>query len=280
MNNQLVQHNLKIDIFHIGPQKTATTWVYRALSEHPEMLVSQVDSVHYFDMNYEDDSWLTKNYQDIVNAQNKLVFDPTYTYIRSIHAPQRIYDHNKDAKIMLTARNPVERAFSHYWHERKKDRFNFAFDEVFKNFDLYANWVEPGFYHKHYLKYREYFSEDQIRILFYDDLVNDPCHFFAEICEFCGIDSGFKPSILNRKVNVASVYKSRRSKMIETKVRSLPLGKTMLKLKSKLTRLPLKESLSNVDAEIKRRLYDLFIPDIVALEATTSRDLSHWKREI
>ena len=39
-----------VDIFHIGPQKTATTWVYRCMSEHPELAGPPRDTIHYFDM--------------------------------------------------------------------------------------------------------------------------------------------------------------------------------------------------------------------------------------
>lgn len=40
------------NVIHIGPQKSATTWLYECMKQHPEVRSATRDSVHFFDINY------------------------------------------------------------------------------------------------------------------------------------------------------------------------------------------------------------------------------------
>lgn len=269
--------NKKTNLFHIGPQKSGTTWLYQALKEHKDVSTSCKDTIHYFDMNY--NKGMQWYHQHLQNGEKKVTFDPTYTYIRDKESPKRIYDYNPDAKIMFTARNPLERAFSHYWHEKKKDRFNFTFDEVFKNYDLYTNWVEPGMYAMHYNRYQEYFPKEQIKILFFDDLNDNPKKFFQEVCEFCEIDSSFTPSVLEKKVNATGTFKSFREREREKKLINIPFINLAVRAKNKFFTKGYKETLKAIDSKVKIELIDVFYSDICELEQITGRDLSKWKNK-
>lgn len=65
----------KVNFFHIGPQKSGTTWKYRAIKDHPQVETSPKDSVHYFNMHYHKGvDW----YHDHFANRDKLViFDST-----------------------------------------------------------------------------------------------------------------------------------------------------------------------------------------------------------
>ena len=104
---------------------------------------------------------------------------------------------------MTCIRHPIERAFSHYWHEKKKLRFNFKFEEALENFDLYTNWIEPGFYTLHLKRFFKYFSKNHILIQFFDKLQDDPKIYLQELLHFIGINTNFQPSVLYEKVNAA-----------------------------------------------------------------------------
>jgi len=263
-----------VSIYHIGAQKCGTTWLYRSMVEHPEVCSPPVDSIHFFDLNYHKGfDWYHKQFKKIDKC---ISFDPTYTYLRNSSCAERIHDYNPRARIMFTARNPIERAFSHYWHEKKKDRFNFTFDEVFKNYDLFTNWIEPGFYSHHYKNYVKHFPKDQIKILFFDDLEENPLQFIQEVYNFCGIDEGFVPSGINRKVNVASSFQSRRSRSMEESLSKFPRISNLLAKVSRKSGSP-KEQLSDYSLELKQNLLSVFLEDIGELEKISQRDLSSWK---
>jgi len=191
------------DFVIVGPQKCATTWMYEGLAEHPEVYVPDTDSVHFFDMGYHRGTdWYREHFPE--NPDDYAVIgEETPSYIRSSAAPERIADLNPDAKIIFSLRNPVDRAFSHYWHEKAKGKISFEFEEVFENYDLYENWVRPGMYADHIDCFREEFGEDQIKLMFFDDLVEDDEAFIRELYEFVGADPSFTPSIIDEKVNDA-----------------------------------------------------------------------------
>jgi len=114
-----------------GCQKTASTWLYRCFREHPEIYVPENDATHYFTMNYfQGLDWYRKIYQN--NSGEKVIGDTTPSYIRDFYAPARIAKYNPQAKIIFTFRNPIDRAFSHYWHEKKKEKSPLNFRKYWK----------------------------------------------------------------------------------------------------------------------------------------------------
>lgn len=267
----------KVNLFHVGPQKSGTTWLYQALKEHYEVTTSETDAIHFFDMNFHRGiDWYHKFFND---ASKTCVFDPTYTYIRDRSAPKKIFDYNSKAKIMFTARNPLERAFSHFWHEKKKDRFNFSFSEVFNNYDLFANWIEPGFYAMHYNKYLEFFPKEQIKILFLEDLNEDPKTFFEAICEFCEIDSSFSPSILEKKINSAASFKPREKILRDQKLMDIPFINLFVRAKNKLVVDHYIETLEDISPDLKNEIIDVFYDDVCSFEKITGRDLRKWREK-
>lgn len=207
----------------------------------------------------------------------QVMFDPTYSYIRSLTAPQRIYDYNPNARIMLTVRNPIERAFSHYWHEKKKDRFNFDFKEVLVNYDLFNSWVEPGLYVAQIKRYLVLFPYKQVKILFLDDLEGNPTDFFKDVCQFCDIDPLLLPGFLAKKINPAGDFQSYQSRLLETKLADRPILGSLLNIRRKYLTPKRKETLLNIENGTKKELLDIFMPEICELETLTNKDLSAWK---
>ena len=82
-----------VEIFHIGPQKTATTWVYRCLREHADIDSPATDAIHYFNIFYHRGrDWYASHFHS--QSRQKKRFDPSYSYFRSTVAAQRIYKEN------------------------------------------------------------------------------------------------------------------------------------------------------------------------------------------
>jgi hypothetical protein len=196
-----------VDLFHIGPQKAATTWVYRCLQAHPEVACPARHEIHYFDVFYaRGRGWYESFFTGATEGQK--LFDPTTTYIRSPWAAERIAEENSAAQIVLCLRNPIERAHSHWWHERKKEAIRYDFAEVLGNYDLFASWVEPGFYARHLERFFECFPRDQILCQRFEDLERDPQAFLRELLTFAGVDASLRPPVLYEKVNVAGPRQS------------------------------------------------------------------------
>lgn len=255
------------DVFHVGPQKTGTTWVYRCFREHPEIATTQTDATHYYSMLYhKGEAW----YKSLFDGQG-IYFDPTPNYLRSPLAAGRIAGDNPDAKIIICVRNPIERAFSHYWHEKKKNRFNFTFDEVLENFDLFSNWVEPGLYSVHIKRFLDHFPPEQVKVTLFDDMESSPQTFIRDLFTFAGVDAGFVPSIVDQKVNVAKPRQQFGG----------PFG-VIGKARRAMSMLgvmggPDMESLDDVDERVVEELSVVLEEELRSLEEMLHRDLATWR---
>lgn len=270
-------------LFHIGPQKTATTWIYRCISEHPEVCVPDQDTIHYFDMFYtKGAAWYNEHFSKCNPDQQR--FDPTYTYIRSPLAPKRIAEDFPESKISLTIRNPIERAFSHYWHEKKKGSITFSFSDMLNNYDLFASWIEPGFYAEYLERYLEFFPREQILCLRFENIGTHPQKVINELCAFYGI-SEFTPTWLEKVSNPARSKRNLSGKL-ETKLQNIKnrhipiLSKIVSPLHHVLNTHNQQlgfEHLSDIDQETIENLQEIFNPEIERLEKMTGEDLTNWK---
>lgn len=284
--------NKAVDIFHVGPQKTATTWVYNCFKEHPQVVTPKKDATHYYTLYYHKSfEWYIKHFDD--SDGNKTFFDPTPNYFRSPFAAERIARDNANAKIIICLRDPIERAFSHYWHEKKKKRFNFKFEEVFQNFDLYTNWIEPSMYSVHIERFVRCFGWPQIKIMWFDDLESDPEQFIKELFDFADIDTTFTPSILKRKLNVArppdfwgkGFYERLKTTLNRTRVApQLQWLKNKASIQGEAEQNSVKkpkdiETVCNVDPEVIKELLAHFESEYSNLERMFSKDLSAWRKK-
>jgi len=271
------------DFLIVGPQKCATTWHYKCLYEHPQILMPETTFVHYFDMFYQKDELWYRNHFSKYDGESD-VGEVTRTYIRDEMAPERIAETLPDVKLIFTLRDPVDRAFSHWWHEKSKNKHSFAFKEVFENYDLYQNWVVPGFYHQHLTRFSQYFSEEQIKICFFDDLVKNDLAYIQDVYSFLDVDNEYVPSLVDEKVNqgrfrgidrmsiyssAASVYKKMAPRAAIDAVR--PLHRGLREILASQT-----EYEEGMDEDTRKRLEEHYIEDTRNLADDVGRDLSHW----
>lgn len=283
---------VSVDLFHIGPQKSATTWVYRCLSEHPDVATPRSDTIHYYDMFHaRGKDWYTEWFQQAKDGQ--ILYDPTTTYIRSPWAARRIAKDHPETKIMLCLRNPIDRAFSHYWHEKKKDKISFAFEEVLENYDLYSSWIETGFYAEHIERYLQYFDREQILCLQFETLENDERQFLSQILQFADVDTDFEPSWLGKKSNEAGgrqtlanrAWHKVKKTVVDSELEGVARRLHLDDAAQKLERAPVVGTLLKDKQEYKRgispalreELAVLCEPEIQRLEDLLDVDLSHWR---
>lgn len=282
-----------VDIFHIGPQKSATTWLYYCLKEHPEVGLPPKDSIHYYDMLYHKGAQWYAHHFDHLTPDLKIV-DPTPSYFRSRLAPMRIANDFPEAKIVLCLRNPIERAFSHYWHEKKKMRFNYKFSEVLENYDLYSSWIETGFYSRFIGNYLGVFHREQILCQIFDNLVKDAHGFLNELLKFIEVSTDFEPTVLNQKINTARAMETATVVRSKNVLRSLLKSAGLLDLVYRFTGILRSfrnaansnggdgrmENLSDQPEFLLDELRRIYTPEIDLVEDLMSIDLKHWKAKI
>ncbi len=201
--------NVWPNFFIVGAAKAGTTSLYHYLSQHPDVYMSPIKEPHYFSQ--VKPSWKQRFLMEPVLDEGaylklfygargkKAVGEASPSYLWDQAAPFLIKEKVPEAKIIMLLRDPVERAFSHYLmdvrqgvvkggflEELKKD-----FEDEKKGWGISHLYVELGFYHEQIARYKECFSEDNIKIILFDDLVRSEVDFVREVAIFLGLKSDF-----------------------------------------------------------------------------------------
>lgn len=208
-----------------GAPRSGTGWLLSALREHPQIFMP-LEEIRYFSFNYEKSiDWYHEFFDGV--GSNKVKGEKSPSYIYAKNAPQRIFNYNQNMKMIFVLRDPIGRAYSNY---KMRLRGGDASGNIEKEMSTGSRIVDIGLYYKHISRYLKYFDIEDIKILIFEDVKNNPKKLFSNVCSFLGVDDGFEPSNLNEKyggsrplpkfrdvwkmVVNASMYMSRKSKKI------------------------------------------------------------------
>ena len=106
----------------IGSSKSGTWAIHNYLLQHPDVDYS-ARNIHFFEYAYSNKiSWYkshfpTKLYKSLVESIHKrkcLMSEHTSTYLHHPLIPQRVKDGIPDVKLIVSLRNPIDRAYSNY----------------------------------------------------------------------------------------------------------------------------------------------------------------------
>lgn len=209
----------RLDFIGIGVQKSATTWIARCLEEHPEIHFATIPyqnnesnflhyskELHFFNNDSRYDKGY-KWYHDKFEFGSGKSGEYSTLYFPDKNTPKRIYQYNPDVKLLLCLRNPIDRAFSQHLHEimggnLQQQEFNF-WDAI----PNHPEYIEQGKYSTHLKSYLDFFELDQIHIMFYEHIKESPEKVLFDLFNFLDIDTSFKPSILEKKINASHSYR-------------------------------------------------------------------------
>ena len=173
-------------IIGIGAEKSATTWAWTMLNEHPDVCMSQPKELNYFniDENYSrGESWYRKHFAVITACTGEI----SPLYMDDLRAAERIRHSCPTAKILVMLRNPFDRAMSHLFHDASVIYGNVAKltpidlqvlvrkDEKYIRRSCYASQLVPVLKH---------FSEKQTGVFFFDDVTANGLRLAQRLYEF------------------------------------------------------------------------------------------------
>jgi hypothetical protein len=192
----------------IGAQKCASTWLHRILAEHPQVgvgLAKEVDFFsHRFDRGYQ---WYEAQFVDC--GQKTAIGEISPSYFCEPAVPERIARYVPDAKILLSLRDPIERALSNHRHEVRVGHFTgdgLSFEAGLANNPMY---VEQGRYATHLKRWLEHFPRDQVLVVLKEDIDAAPESVAREVYEFVGVDPCYRPQGVAARFNPSYANRSR-----------------------------------------------------------------------
>jgi hypothetical protein len=291
-----------VDFFVIGVARGGTTSLHNYLQQHPEVFLPNVKECNYFsnveslDKEVYLDPETGKEYhmkiiqsEEVYNnlfsdakvSQTKGEVSPSYMWEQT--TAKRIYEYNKDAKIIVTLRNPIERAHSHYlMHYNTGYDKSPSFEESLTS-ERNGIWgggnmyLEMGLYHAQLKAYFDLFNRDQIKVIVTEEWTQNSVQSMNQIFDFLGV-TPFNGDLSEETFNASKQVKN---KGLLDVLRSEKIKKSLSKILPEKTREKIKEQLfykeapkQALDPETYNRLKDYFKEDIKQTEALTGIELS------
>jgi len=110
------------DFFIIGASRSGTNSLRETLNQAKSIAPAKKKEIHFFDMDRNYQKGLRYYETFFTPDKAKISFDTTPNYLYSFEAPLRIKKDLPESchKFIVLLRNPVDRAWSNYWHWRDK----------------------------------------------------------------------------------------------------------------------------------------------------------------
>src|SRR5690606_12264985 len=186
--------------------KSGTSFLHEFLGQQKDICASNPKEPYFFELPEckRDEKVYFEKYFKEYNSEKYLV-DARHRHMFFSWILQIIYHYNKDSKIIFILRDPVERAYSHWWmwYARKiiKSKFHssvkneiirisekgFQMDYTPEEYALYikdaapqgriayadaSTIVESGYYFTQISRFRSVFKENQLLIIDYNEILN------------------------------------------------------------------------------------------------------------
>lgn len=274
----------QIDFVAVGPFKTGTSWMYNYLADYQQIaLPSKVKETFFFDQKFaKGTDWYYAHFEEIKPKQKVGEIAPSY--FSSTEASARIYQVNPDCKIIVTFREPVSRLTSFYLHmkQRGEIKSDTSFIEALSEVNTLR---ETAFYHRHLSRWIDTFGEDNVKVIFFEDLVRSPEEFALNLCRQLDLDFEETSRNLAEKVNSSkSPVNHSLAKVIYSSVNLLHnLG--LHKLVDYGKNIGVKQLLFSKKSpkfELNQQEFvaalDLVQDDMLMLENSFDFDLSEWRK--
>jgi hypothetical protein len=309
------------NFFVVGAPKAGTTSLYAYLDQHPQVYMSPLKEPYFFasemrvanfsaeerprlerdgrvlaeylrgDMREKRFGGLVSDWDDYLKlfraaTTETAIGEASPHYLWSESAARNIAARIPHARILISLRNPIDRAFSDYLHvitdRPVKRTFREHIDASLNCHDqrIGLSWpfLEYGQYTRQIQRYFETFPRSQIHICFYDDLQRSPRHLMAQMFEFLGVDPGFTVD-MSRRHNEPRVPKYARATHALRKLGVWPLLRQLAphalrsRLKSHVFRSRASLAPEPGDREF---LADYYRDEVNRLSELLGRDLTHW----
>ncbi|HZW62689.1 MAG TPA: sulfotransferase [Flavobacteriaceae bacterium] len=294
----------KIDFFLVGAARSGTTFIYNYLNNHPNVFLPNVKEPNFFS---EVESYIKEDYaapeknkvyhSKIINSRkiydalylnskaNQIKGDISPSYLWDLNTAQKIYEHNAEAKIMISLRNPIDRAFSHYkmnyyiGMEQHKNFKKALEAEVKPKWGGSNEYLKMSLYYNQIKKYFDVFPASQIKVIIYEEWIENIETTMREITSFLGIEN--KPVKLQEtKIEKNKVGYLRHAKFLNV-VRNSPLKKVARQIltqsdidKIKQTLFVSESKSVSLDPKTREELRAYFAEDIARLSKMLNVDFT------
>ena len=271
----------------IGAQKCASTWLYEILLDHPDVCLSDPKELDFFSYAFHNGwQWYHRHFH--CAAGTKAIGEISPSYFHEPAVPERVKRHLPQARILLSLRDPVQRALSNHKHEVRVGNFrgeDLSFEAGLRNNPSY---LEQGMYATHLSRWLEHFPRHQIMIVIYDDILSDPVAVARSVFEFLQIDPQHVPAAMHQRSNASYIDRYRflnaARKATKQTLQRMGLGSfwqlvstsPMKAVYEKVNKRASDAVIPPISGETLTVLRGEFVGEIDRLEKMLGRELTSW----
>ena len=291
----------KPDFIIIGAAKAGTTSLYRHLTWHPSIFMSDPKEPTYFafDERYgRGEDWYQSLFSGAGEAQLCGEASTNYTnWPLYPHTVKRMHALLPDVKLIYVMRHPVDRAYSHYIqliNNIRNDDPDYTFTDTFEQHIAKDDSViQSSNYMLQINRFLEYYPRERFLFLFFEDFIQDPGLTLERVISFLGIDK--KVDLLARGAVSENLNKEKEAWLIRSRLtgplRTLPGAQWIAdrlpqgirdSIYAMLRKLPAHRRIEaefippRMQTETRVRLLDYFLGPNRELGEFLGQDLSRW----
>jgi hypothetical protein len=290
----------KPNFFIVGAPKSGTTAFYTSLSEHPDIGMSRVKEPGFFAADIlagqRRATTLEQYLKNFAHANGKSqIGEASPMYLASRKAPIQIAEFNRNARIIVILRNPIDvmeslhsqRLFSGTEHIT---RFEEAIDSEETRCwrsgrlrgepILRLGYREAARFSEQVQRYFEVFGRERVQVILFEEFAGAPRAAYENVLSFLGVQSDGR-----RNFQIVNASKRVRSRALQSTLRQIAvacrldclaptlyqeMGACITRINSAYRPRPLMTS------ELRRRLAKQYQPEVEKLGRLLGKDLNHW----
>lgn len=218
----------------VGAQRCGTSSLYKYLGRHPRVIPSLRKEIEFFSTRYsEGEAWYRAHFpltsrmvvSRSIRGDPPQTFEATPDYLLHPAAPERAAQLLPEARIIVLVRNPIDRAYSHFQHNRRLGQeplhFEAALDQEsarmageLERISQDPNhparlmrrysYVTRGLYAEQLERWRIRFPSERILVVNSEALFSSTEDTFLEILKFLGLPAWRPHSFANYSYGTAS----------------------------------------------------------------------------
>lgn len=265
------------DFLVIGAARCGTTALSRWLDDHDDVWIARQKELRFFDVetNWARGlDWYRDQFADA--PPDALVGEASPGYLYVPEAAPRIAETVPDARLVAILRDPIERAWSHYWFLRASDGDHRTPLEAVRSDDRrWVGYLDRGDYLPQLERICEHHPRERLLVVLFDDLRDDPVGLFRTVADFIGAGGDVPESVgvpANAPYEIRFPWwRGQLTYRLRMHERAPRLART---IDQRVLTRPI--DFPDVDPVFRRALVPRFADGNAALGEWLGRDLSHW----
>lgn len=272
--------NSRLDFLVIGAQKCATSWLFYCLAEHPSLHLPK----HKREIWYIGGDLYEKNgidwYMNLLEGASKgqLVGDVSVEYLYDTRAAPAVAAHFSQLRLIVSLRDPIERAKSAYYWKLRKRQFegigleealsrglNAAQEDRHKD-ESFVDIIRRGEYGEQLQLYIDHYGPSSMLYLIYEDIAREPLGSLKQVYRFLGCEEGFHPPSLESRPK-QNTYNKTLIALERMASGNRLAGRAVDYINQLLTRFSGKKDSPDISLDLEMRLREYYAPSLEKIQS-------------